>query len=66
MKRDDCTARLLEHAAEHLTLARNFEHNANDDKSLMAAVMRRAGAQARTDAGVCIAAANHLMGVSPE
>lgn len=53
-------------AAELLSMARQLERDAGDPVDALSADMRDWAAEARVHAGACLAAINHLNGVSPE
>lgn len=66
MKREHLIPVLAEAAAGALSLARQLERDAGDPVDALSADMRDWAAEARVHAGACLAAINHLNGVSPE
>lgn len=66
MTRDNCIEQLLACAADQLSLARQLERDALGAIDPITDDMRKWAGEARVHAGACIAAVNHLNGVSPE
>lgn len=60
------TATLAEAAAGALSLARQLERDAGDPVDAISADMLDWASELRSYAGACIAAINHINGVSPE
>lgn len=59
-------ATLQEAAAATLSMARQLERDAGDPIDAVSADMLDWAGEARVHAGTCLAAINHLNGVSPE
>lgn len=66
MTREDCIESLLACTANQLSLARQLERDASGDIDPITDDVRTWAEEARVYAGACIAAVNHLNGVSPE
>lgn len=66
MNREACIEQLSACAADQLSLARQLERDASGCIDPITDDMRAWAGEARVYAGACIAAINHLNGVSPE
>lgn len=66
MNRAATTTAMGECAAALLSMARQLERNAGDPVDAISADMLDWASESRSYAGACIAAINHINGVSPE